>query len=97
MSGPSPDCIGSIPRARWSTNAAPSNPNTAPDAPTVTALGSSSSAPNEPASTEAKYSATKRAWPSDGSSIVPIQYRMYMLKPMCRIPECRNAPVTSRQ
>ena len=49
-----PDCIGSIPRARCSTNAAPIRPKTAPEAPTVTALGDSSSAPNEPASSEAK-------------------------------------------
>ena len=54
ITGPIPDCIGSMPRARCITNAAPISPNTAPDAPTVTALGSSSSAPNEPASSDAK-------------------------------------------
>ena len=54
ITGPMPDCIGSMPRARCITNAAPISPNTAPEAPTVAALGSSSSAPNEPASSEAK-------------------------------------------
>ena len=44
-----PDCIGSTPRARCITNAAPMRPNTAPDAPTVTSLGESRRAPNEPA------------------------------------------------
>jgi hypothetical protein len=68
-----PDCIGSIPRERCMTKAAPINPNTAPDAPTVTALGESSSAPNEPASSDARYREMKRACPSVGSSIVPSQ------------------------
>ena len=54
ITGPMPDCIGSIPRARCSTKAAPIRPKTAPEAPTVTALGDSRSAPNEPASSEAK-------------------------------------------
>ena len=49
---PRPDCIGSIPRARIPMIAAPIIPNTAPDAPTVTALGESSSAPKEPPSSE---------------------------------------------
>ena len=43
-----PDCIGSIPRARCMTNAAPISPKTAPEAPTVTALGDTSRAPNDP-------------------------------------------------
>ena len=54
MIGPIPDAIVSIPRARWSTNAAPIRPKTAPEAPTVTAFGENSRAPNEPASSEAK-------------------------------------------
>jgi hypothetical protein len=54
ITGPIPDCIGSMPRARCITNAAPIRPNTAPDAPTVTAFGESRSAPNDPASSEAK-------------------------------------------
>ena len=54
ITGPMPDCIGSMPRARCITNAAPISPKTAPDAPTVTALGDNSSAPNEPASSEAR-------------------------------------------
>ena len=54
MTGPMPDCIGSMPRARCITNAAPISPKTAPDAPTVTAFGDSSSAPNEPASSDVK-------------------------------------------
>ena len=33
--GPSPDCIGSTPRARRNTTPAPISPNTAPEAPTV--------------------------------------------------------------
>ena len=54
MSGPRPDCIGLIPRAYWSTKAAPISPKTAPDAPTVTAFGDSTSAPREPATSEVK-------------------------------------------
>ena len=46
--GPMNVCIGSIPRWRMMTNAAPSRPKTAPEAPTVAASGESSSAPNEP-------------------------------------------------
>ena len=46
--GPIPDAIVSIPRARWSMNAAPIRPKTAPEAPTVIAFGESSSAPNAP-------------------------------------------------
>ena len=48
ITGPIPDCIGSTPRARCMTNAAPISPNTAPEAPTVTAFGDRSSAPKEP-------------------------------------------------
>jgi hypothetical protein len=51
---PRPDCMGLMPRARCITNAAAIKPKTAPDAPTVTALGSSSITPNEPESSEAK-------------------------------------------
>ena len=54
MSAPRPDRIGSIPRAYWSTKAAPMSPKTAPEAPTVTAWGDNSSAPNEPATSEVK-------------------------------------------
>ncbi len=39
-------------RARISTAAAPITPNTAPEAPTVSECGETSSAPNEPASSE---------------------------------------------
>ena len=52
ISGPMPDAIGSTPRRRWSTKAPPMSPNTAPEAPTVTAVGLSSSAPNEPHSSD---------------------------------------------
>jgi hypothetical protein len=97
ITGPMPLAIGSTPWARCRMKAAPIRPNTPPDAPTVAVVGEeSSSAPNEPASTEVKYSARNRARPSAGSSIVPSQYRTYMLKRMCRIPECRKAEVTSR-
>ena len=51
---PSPLSIGFMPRLRMTTKAAPIRPNTAPEAPAVGAVGSSSSAPNEPASSEAK-------------------------------------------
>jgi hypothetical protein len=73
------------------------SPNTAPDAPTVYAFGSRSRAPNDPASSDAKYSAPKRMWPRTGSSIVPSQYRMYMLKRMWKIPPWRKPAVTRRQ
>ena len=51
---PRPLSIGLIPRLRMTTTAAPIRPKIAPDAPTVGAVGSSSSAPNEPASSETK-------------------------------------------
>ena len=54
ITGPRPDRQGSIPRARWKTNAAAIRPNTAPDAPTVSACGFIAIAPNEPASSDAK-------------------------------------------
>ena len=51
---PSPLSIGLIPRLRMTMNAAPISPNTAPEAPTVGDVGSSRSAPNEPARSDAK-------------------------------------------
>jgi hypothetical protein len=96
ITGPMPDAIGSTPRSRWSTNAAPIRPNTAPDAPTVTEFGLSSSTPSDPHSRDAKYRPRKRACPSAGSSIVPSQYRMYMLKRMWITPACMKPAVTSR-
>ena len=51
---PRPDCIGSMPRARIARIPAPSRPKTAPEAPTVAASGDTSSAPNEPPSSETK-------------------------------------------
>jgi hypothetical protein len=45
---------GLMPRERSSTAAAPINPNTAPDAPTVGLLGSTTSAPQAPASSAVK-------------------------------------------
>ena len=53
--GPSPDCIGSTPRARRNTTPAPISPNTAPEAPTVYVSGLDSRiAPKAPVSSEAK-------------------------------------------
>ena len=49
MVAPSPVANGLIPRDRMAATAAPMSPNTAPDAPTVSWLGSMSSTPNEPA------------------------------------------------
>ena len=43
-----------IPRFRITTAAAPISPNTAPEAPTVAAVGACSSAPNEPLRSETK-------------------------------------------
>ena len=48
------DRHGSIPRARITMIAPPISPNTAPEAPTVSECGVSSSAPNEPHSSEVK-------------------------------------------
>ena len=42
------------PRERWYTTSTPIRPKTAPDAPTVSAVGSSSSTPKAPASSEKK-------------------------------------------
>ena len=53
--GPSPDAIGSTPRARRNTTPAPISPNTAPEAPTVYVPGLESRiAPNAPVNTDAK-------------------------------------------
>ena len=54
ISGPIPERHGSTPRARCMTNAAAMRPKTAPDAPTVTESALSSSAPNDPESSDAK-------------------------------------------
>ena len=54
ISGPMPLAHTSIPRARPIMNAAPKSPKIAPEAPAVSALGVTSSAPNEPHSIEAK-------------------------------------------
>ena len=50
MSGPMPVWNGLMPRARMATNVAPIRPNTAPDAPTVTASLSRISVRNDPPS-----------------------------------------------
>ena len=51
---PSPLSIGFMPRARMTITAAPIRPKIAPEAPTVRALGSNSSAPKAPARSETK-------------------------------------------
>jgi hypothetical protein len=51
---PRPLSIGSMPRWRMTTRAAPISPKIAPEAPTVGADGSSSRAPKEPASSDTK-------------------------------------------
>ena len=51
---PSPLSMIAIPRLRSTTTAAPISPKIAPEAPTVRASGSMSSAPNDPASSETK-------------------------------------------
>ena len=50
----SPLCIGSIPRARITITPAPISPKIAPEAPTVSASGVTTRAPNEPASIDTK-------------------------------------------
>ena len=52
-----------MPRLRATTISAPSTPKQAPEAPTVSASGWNSSAPNEPASSEVKYTAAKLSAP----------------------------------
>ena len=52
--GPRPEAMMSMPRLRAITIAAPSRPKIAVEAPTTGVEGSSSTAPNEPASSEAK-------------------------------------------
>ncbi len=88
---------GLIPRERSSTAAAPMSPKTAPDAPTVSAFGSTTSAPKDPASSAVKYSAAKRRDPSVGSSMLPRIHSRYMLKRMWIGPACRKPEVISRQ
>ena len=51
---PSPLSMMLMPRLRITTAVAPISPKIAPEAPTVGASGSSSSAPNEPASSDTK-------------------------------------------
>jgi hypothetical protein len=52
--GPRPDAIRSTPRLRAITTAAPIRPKIAVEAPTTGVSGLSRTAPNEPASSEAK-------------------------------------------
>ena len=52
ISVPTPLCMSGILRARISTAAAPITPKIAPEAPTVRLWGETSSAPNEPVSSE---------------------------------------------
>ena len=54
MSTPMSVLNGLIPRARCSTAAAPISPKTAPEAPTVSAFGVATSAPNAPHSSAVK-------------------------------------------
>jgi hypothetical protein len=63
--------ICSSPRCRATMNAADIRPKTAPDAPTVNESGVRSSAPNEPARSETKYTARNRGVPIPGSSRLP--------------------------
>ena len=51
---PIPVCIGLTPRCNSATEAAPIRPNTAPDAPPVSAFGDSSTAPHEPPTSDAR-------------------------------------------
>jgi hypothetical protein len=54
ISSPMSVLNGLTPRERSSTAAAPIRPKTAPEAPTVGALGSTMSAPHAPASSDVK-------------------------------------------
>ena len=53
MSPPIPDAHGLMPAALWIITARPIRPNTAPEAPTVGAFGSTRRTPKEPAKREA--------------------------------------------
>ena len=68
---PRPVCMGLMPRSRMPTNAAPMSPNTAPDAPPVSASGFAMSAPVLPAKREAKYTKVKRVRPMSLSIMEP--------------------------
>ena len=94
---PSPLSIGLMPRLRITTTAAPISPKMPPEAPTVSAFGSTSSAPNEPASTETKKISAKRSCPIAGSSIVPRIQSENMLNSRWKKPAWRKPAVTTRQ
>ena len=68
-----------------------------PEAPTVSELGSTSSAPNEPASSETKKISAKRTRPIAGSSSEPRIQSENMLKSRWKKPACRKPAVTTRQ
>ena len=91
--GPMPDCIGSIPRrALHHERGAHQAEDRAGGADRQRVRATSSSAPNEPASSEAKYSATKRSVAErrlEHAARGPAG--MYMLKPMCSRPRVQEA------
>ena len=94
---PSPLCQIGMPRVRATTISAPKIPKIAPDAPTVGICGWNHSAPNDPASSEAKYTARKLTRPIAGSSAEPTNHSEIMLMKMCSSPSCRNPLVSRRQ
>ena len=64
MRAPMLDPNRAMPRVRSSRKSAAIRPKTPPDAPTVAARGSSTSAPAEPQSTETKKIASRRIVPA---------------------------------
>ena len=99
ITGPRPDRHGSIPRARWKTNAAAIRPNTAPDAPTVSACGVGDQ--------RAERAGEQRREVERHEAHVPEHRLEHRAEPVQDVHvegdvqrvagSCRNAPVTSRQ
>jgi len=96
ISPPTPLCMTGIWRARISIAVAPISPNTAPDAPTVSEWGETSSAPSDPVSRDTPYTTANLTLPSAGSSICPSTYSTYMLKPMWIRFSCKKPPLRMR-
>ena len=93
---PRRDCIGAIPRERSAHRRGHQAEDRTRGADRE-GVGDSSSAPNEPPSSDTKNTIAKRSRPSVGSRSGPRKYRKYMLKPMCRSPACSKPAVRIRQ
>ena len=92
ISGPMPDCIGSMPRARCITKrGAPSGRRRRPRRRRWRRSGVEQQRA-EGAAPAARRSRARRSGrgPATARASCPSQYRTYMLKRMCRSPECRK-------